>query len=687
MKLSTVPPPCAAGVAESWYYVLINYYLSSMKKFILAGLLVFSFVILPVVGVAESEIERAINNLVSSGSISKQQAEEARKILGLPAVGGTYTAGGSSFCYNWTRNLVVGSTGPDVEALNEALSQEGIADRILSARSYYDEATASNVTRLQEKYRAEILTPNGFSSGTGNLGPATRAKLNLLYACGTLQAQPVASINVVSPNGRETLTAGQKHTITWSAPGFERNEEFVASYKKDGGINNIISRVRSRTLEWTVPSNLTPGSYKITVNSVSRGNVSDVSDNWFTVVAPGTTASPSITVTSPNGGPYEVGSVLQVNYSTTNLGNANVNIDVVDQLGSAVRNIVSNFNNSGVYTWIPTPGLVGTQWRIRVSAVGLSTVAFSPYFTITAPTVTTSYTLTTNVTGAGNVSGGGVSCGYGIGSSCTKSLNSGTQVTLSASPYSGYVFSGWSGACSGTGSCSITFDSNKSVSATFSVQTQSVTTSPSPIISSLSPASGPVGTTLTITGSNFTVGNNTIWLRGGTTNYSTTVNSTNGTSIQYTVPSWATGTYTISIERNDSLIESNTTTFTVTVSQVQTNAAASGTGVIALSSIVLDGTNIKARYSNNTGYSAHLVSEATGQIIGSVSFGSQGNNIEGSYPSAGTNVKIGDRVKICHGNNYGICSAVMAVTGPLSRGLVDFQKASVFQILREVLGL
>jgi len=186
-------------------------------------------------------------------------------------------------------------------------------------------------------------------------------------------------------------------------------------------------------------------------------------------------------------------------------------------------------------------------------------------------------------------------------------------------------------------------------------------------------------------GSNFTVGNNMIWLRGGTTNYSTTVNSTNGTSVQYTVPSWATGTYTVSIERNDLLVESNTKTFTVTVPQGQASPVTLGN--VSLASVVLDGGFIKARYSNRTGYSVHLVSEATGQIIGSVSFGLQGDSLEGSYSNTGTNIKIGDRVKVCHGNDYGICSAVVAVTGSLSRGLVDFQKASVFQILREVLGL
>jgi len=44
---------------------------------------------------------------------------------------------------------------------------------------------------------------------------------------------------------------------------------------------------------------------------------------------------------------------------------------------------------------------------------------------------------------------------------------SGTVVALSATPDSGSTFEGWSGACSGTGTCVITMDANKSVTATF----------------------------------------------------------------------------------------------------------------------------------------------------------------------------------------------------------------------------
>ena len=49
----------------------------------------------------------------------------------------------------------------------------------------------------------------------------------------------------------------------------------------------------------------------------------------------------------------------------------------------------------------------------------------------------------------------------------TTSYDASTQVTVTATPASGYNFSGWSGDCSGSGSCVVTMDGDKSVTAKF----------------------------------------------------------------------------------------------------------------------------------------------------------------------------------------------------------------------------
>jgi Divergent InlB B-repeat domain len=67
--------------------------------------------------------------------------------------------------------------------------------------------------------------------------------------------------------------------------------------------------------------------------------------------------------------------------------------------------------------------------------------------------------------GAGQVSSSptGISCGL----TCSASFPYGSVVTLSASADSGSTFAGWSGACSGVGTCSFTVSAAVAVSATF----------------------------------------------------------------------------------------------------------------------------------------------------------------------------------------------------------------------------
>ena len=78
-----------------------------------------------------------------------------------------------------------------------------------------------------------------------------------------------------------------------------------------------------------------------------------------------------------------------------------------------------------------------------------------------------------NGTGAGTVAGSGITCG----SVCSNVYAPGTVVTLTATPASGSTFAGWSGGCSGTGTCTVTMNASTSITATFnsSVLTSEIT--------------------------------------------------------------------------------------------------------------------------------------------------------------------------------------------------------------------
>ena len=102
-----------------------------------------------------------------------------------------------------------------------------------------------------------------------------------------------------------------------------------------------------------------------------------------------------------------------------------------------------------------------------ISDIGAETVCNANVSGTTNPPSQTpvSYSLSVSKigTGQGTVSGGSINCG----STCSTSATAGTSITMSAVPASGSSFSGWSGACSGTGTCSVALSGNTSVTAQF----------------------------------------------------------------------------------------------------------------------------------------------------------------------------------------------------------------------------
>jgi hypothetical protein len=82
----------------------------------------------------------------------------------------------------------------------------------------------------------------------------------------------------------------------------------------------------------------------------------------------------------------------------------------------------------------------------------------------------TTYLLTVakSGTGVGTVTSdpAGIQCGV----ACTKSFNTGTKVTLTATPSATSTFTKWSGACSGTSTCNVTMSAAKTVTATFTAK-------------------------------------------------------------------------------------------------------------------------------------------------------------------------------------------------------------------------
>ncbi len=107
----------------------------------------------------------------------------------------------------------------------------------------------------------------------------------------------------------------------------------------------------------------------------------------------------------------------------------------------------------------------------------------SPSVEVFQPITAPDSLLSVSVSGEGTITSNptGIVCSSGA---CSKTFPQGSNVTLSAAPSNGNTFSGWSGSCSGTGSCSLTLGTSASVTATFAkIITQSSSMKPPTLVS------------------------------------------------------------------------------------------------------------------------------------------------------------------------------------------------------------
>jgi mannan endo-1,4-beta-mannosidase len=135
--------------------------------------------------------------------------------------------------------------------------------------------------------------------------------------------------------------------------------------------------------------------------------------------------------------------------------------------------------SAGSCTYTPDPGASGEDtFNYEVCDNGTTNGAPDPRCDSATVTVTVQptpqFTLTVSVVGSGSVgsSDGGIACP----TDCTQTYAQGTSVSLVPTPASGWTFTGWSGACTGTTvPCTVTMNADRNVTATFTQATRTLT--------------------------------------------------------------------------------------------------------------------------------------------------------------------------------------------------------------------
>lgn len=246
--------------------------------------------------------------------------------------------------------------------------------------------------------------------------------------------------------------------------------------------------------------------------------------------------------------------------------------------------------------WSGCTSASGTTCTVSLTATGTRTVTAN-YVAL--------WTLTVATAGGGSGSVTSSPAGISCGADCTEVFSNGTSVTLTPTAATGSVFSGWSGACTGTGACTVSMTTARSVTATFTATTT-------------------VDLTVTRSGAGTgTVTSNPAGINCGTT--CTSPFGLNGTVILTATPAtgstfggWtgactnATGTCTVTMSEAKS-VEAvfNVATYALTVTK-----AGLGTGVVTSSVGGLDcGTTCTVQIAHGTSVSVTATADA-GSVFG-----------------------------------------------------------------------
>ncbi|MCX6174294.1 MAG: hypothetical protein NTZ27_06050 [Ignavibacteriales bacterium] len=175
---------------------------------------------------------------------------------------------------------------------------------------------------------------------------------------------PAPSIVVTSPNGGEVWTSGSNQTIKYTS---QSVPNVKIEYTTDGGANWTTitnSTPPDGAYPWNNIPNLTSYQCKVRVSDAMYGSPSDISDNNFTIISPG---SQLITVTSPNGGEkWSVGSMQNITWNSSGITNVKIEYTITNGL-SWNPITLSTPSSIGFYTWDPIPNAISPNCKIRIS--------------------------------------------------------------------------------------------------------------------------------------------------------------------------------------------------------------------------------------------------------------------------------------------------------------------------------
>ena len=226
-------------------------------------------------------------------------------------------------------------------------------------------------------------------------------------------------------------------------------------------LDNVVLTANWSPVELLATATLSPGPHVIEI--LGFEDCCDGAGVWFKYNFGGGWISPVVTLPGPQ--------VLTVQ---TGAGGGRV-VSVPSGIDCGTS-CAASFPYASQVTLTATPdaGYVFSGWTGACSGSGSTCVVRIQ----SAANVTATFTrvvLTVALTGTGTGSVASVPAGISCGADCSEDFAPNTPVTLTATADAGSSFAGWSGACTGTGACSLVMNTARNVTATFTRNTHVLT--------------------------------------------------------------------------------------------------------------------------------------------------------------------------------------------------------------------
>ena len=371
-------------------------------------------------------------------------------------------SGSSYICTGTLLNDTASSGTPYFLSADHCISTQTVASSLQTRWFWYSTACNSGVTNpnYQTTSGGADLLYHSNATDTSFMRLRTTPPIGTLYSGWTTSKQAVNTLStgLHNPNGDlQKISSGQvSNYFNCTAP---TNGSFSCSFNADGNYANIIwssgtteggssgSGIFTNSGQYLF-GQLYGGNSSCTNLSgtnfygrfdkaYSSGNLGQWLASQFSLSVSKSGTGTGTVTSNPVG--INCGSVCSANFSS----------------GSNITLTATAASGSTLASWTGCTSSSGTTCNVTMTAAKNVTATFNLQ----------TFALTVTKTGSGTVTSNpaGINCG----ATCAFAYASGQSVTLTPTPASGYYFSSWSGACTGSEACIVSMDAPKSVTANF----------------------------------------------------------------------------------------------------------------------------------------------------------------------------------------------------------------------------